>query len=380
MGACAALAAPRPRAAVPRMGWHARERWFWEKDDAAKAAALLLLEPSRMQILLPYIYTALGGDAKATSPISFKGGAAFVLFMSREIAFHGEALPPSIRSFAGAADLDLACQESPGVLMLRAARALPWLAHFSQDIWTHFDMSCASWQLRRDGDCGEAFFNSRRFPLGALESTDLPIKLSFHGGLMERHTGASFQLVRIGAAVWHRRMCRSAVAAFVDISLGSSTAPPTVCVMGIRVQAPQSMLKALRRMMFHQVGYAPWLAACGDEAKQGRRMERLVKLGFLLDWKTICGPVRGECAARGLQNRWRNALYFIFTADSAALRRLAASAPPQMRFTLLCFARVMEEAATVETRLALDTWINRVVICLVLDVCGDLVHNDAAGR
>lgn len=381
MGACcAAQAAPRPRSSVPRLGRRARERWLGAKEHAAETTAqLLLLEPSRTQIALPYLYAALGGNAEPTSPMTLKGGAAFVLFMAREMAFYGDALPPSVRSFAAAADLDFTCREPAETLIPRVAKALPWLADFSKDAWPHFEASCASWQLRRDGNCGEAFFDGRRFSLDVSEDTNLPIKFSYHGELTERHTREAFQLVRIGAAIWHRRTCRSAVAAFIDISLGNSTAvQPTVCVMGIRVQAPQSMLKALRHMMFHQVGYAPWLAACGDEAKQGRRLERIVKLGFVLDWKTTCGPTRGESAARGLQNRWRKALHHIYTADAAAVRSLAASAPPQMRFTLLCFARVVEEAVRDETLLELNTWLDSVVFCLVLDVCGDLVHTGAA--
>jgi len=107
-------------------------------------------------------------------------------------------------------------------------------------------------------------------------------------------------------------------------------------------------------------------------------LERLVKLGFVEDWKTTCGPLRGESAARALQNRWRKALDCLFADDANGLRGLAASAPPQMRFTLLCFARVVEEAAKEEALLELSPWVDRVAMCLILDVCGDLVHFGAA--
>ena len=52
---------------------------------------------------------------------------------------------------------------------------------------------------------------------------------------------------------------------------------PTIPIMGMRVQAPRSMLKAIRRMCFHEVDYQPWLGAHCDFAKQQRRMERLVQ-------------------------------------------------------------------------------------------------------
>ena len=276
----ASLSEPRPRSPVPRMGWRARERWYRAKEEAAERAAQLLLEEKRRQILLPYLYASLGGDAQATSPIVLKGGAAFILFMSREIAFYGEALPPSVRRFADTVDLDFACREPARVLMPRVAGALPWLAEYSQDLWRHFDTSCGSWQLRRDGYCGEAYFDSKRFPLGVSQATDLPIKCSFHGGLQERCTGAAFQLVRIGAALWQRRTCRSTIAAFVDISLGGTTVHSTICVMGIRVETPRSMLKALRRMISvgaslsrppaHSLEARAPLASCASEYRKLR--------------------------------------------------------------------------------------------------------------
>jgi hypothetical protein len=356
------------------MGWRARERWLCEKEDAAGAAARLLLEPSRAQVLLPHLYGALGGTAQATSPLSLKGGAAFVLFMRQAVAFHGEALPPSVCSFADVADLDFTCQDPADALVPRAAMALPWLAAFSQGLWPRFQESCTALDVRRDAACGEAFFDGRRFQLGASPCAGLPIKCSFHGGLVDRHTGEPFQLVRLGAAVWHRRLRRSAIAPFVDISVGSTRAHPTVCVMGIRVQAPRSMLKALRRMAFHELGYEPWTAS-GNEAKQARRLERLIKLGFVLDWKTMGGPAGNKSAARGLQSRWQKALDFLCTANAAALRDLAASAPPQMRFTLSCFARALERALAGGTLEALYAWIDSAVLILLLDVCGDLTHD-----
>ena len=127
---------------------------------------------------------------------------------------------------------------------------------------------------------------------------------------------------------------------------------------------------------FHEVGYAFWPAVCEDDAKQERRLGRLVKLGFVIDWKTMGGPTRDESAARGLQNRWRKALHLLCSADSAGVRALAASAPPQMRFTLLCFARVLEQANKHGALPLFNAWLDRIVLGLILDVCGDLVRWD----
>lgn len=357
------------------MRWHARDRWLDAKDGAGKKVSQLVLEPSRMQYLLPHLYASLGGDGSASSPVVLKGGAAFALYMARELTFYGESLPPCLHSFANAADLDFACRSRTDVLMHKTALALPWLSSACADAWPSFEAACRPWGLRRDGGLGEAYFDGRRYPLECDQTADLPIKLSFHGELTERHSGAEFQLVRIGAAIWHKRLRRAAIAAFVDILLDSARLP-TVCVMGMRIQSPRSMLKALRRMTFHEADYAPWLAAMGDEAKQQRRVERLVKLSFMVDWKTMGGACRGASASHGLQNRWTKALTLLFTCDAIGLRRLSQSAPPQLRCLLLCSARTVELASATRTLDDYLYWIDSAVAPIVGDICEDLDFTD----
>ena len=358
------------------MWWRTRERWIDAKDRTATKVSQSLLEPSRMQNLLPTLYASLGGNEDASSPIVLKGGAAFVLYMTREMAFYGDTLPLCLQSFANAADLDFACRWPAERLMDRTAAALPWLARTCAHVWPSFETTHRQWRLRRDGSHGEAYFDGRRFPLGCDKTEeDLPIKLSFHGGLTEKRSGAEFQLVRIGVAVWHERLRRGAIAAFVDVSLSDASALfSTVCVMGMRVQTPRSMLKALRRMTFHEADYAPWLAACGDEDKQHRRVERLVKLSFVVDWKTMGGKHngRGTGAARGIGNRWRKALMLMFACDASGLRHLSLSAPPQLRFILLCSARTVEIAAAANTLDDYHYWVDSAVSPMVLDICDDL--------
>ena len=50
------------------------------------------------------------------------------------------------------------------------------------------------------------------------------------------------------------------------------------------------MTKTLRRTAFHETSYKSWLAENGDVAKQQIRAERIIKLSFILDWKTMAGP------------------------------------------------------------------------------------------
>ena len=372
MGVCAVPPVARPLSDVPLLQRRARDRWLEDKDFAATATADLLLTRSRMPVLAAQLYALLGGTEKLSSPITLKGGAAFVVYMSREVAFHSDTLPSCLHTYADAADLDFASNTPASQLVVEISSILPWFAETSTHIWTQLQKKCPQWRLRRDGNYGEIFFGGRSYKLGShpdiYNSMDLPIKLSYHGGLVEKHTGKAFDLVRIGAAVWHIRLRRAAVAAFVDISLTNMTIP-TVCVMGMRVQAPRSMLKALRRMTFHETAYAPWHAAYGDAEKQDRRFQRLVLLSFFEDWKTMRGSRRGPDAKEGLQHRWMKALDFMLTGHSVDLRRLASSAPPQMCFLFLCCARTAEKAPTMDMLEEYNAWVENSVIPIVVDLC-----------
>ena len=325
-----------------------------------------------MQSILPKLYEYLGGTHEATSPVTLKGGAAFVVYMSREVCIHRDKLPPSLLSFEGAADLDFASTMTPPQMLEAVAAALPWFTDASVDIWPLWAPRCPQWRLRFDRQYGEAFFDGKRHSLGrdADTSASYPIKVTFTGGLSQRHDGRGFQLVRIGPGLWHQKLRRAAVAAFVDISL-DDVALPTVRVMGLRVQSPASMLKTLRRMTFHEVAYEPWLAAYGDESKQQRRLERLLKMSFLEDWKTMGGIWRGKgsCGAcNGLQARWSQAIDFLITRNDAALRRLATSSPPQLRFFALCSARMLETAEASSNLDECDWWVDRSAVPLMAEL------------
>ena len=133
----------------------------------------------------------------------------------------------------------------------------------------------------------------------------------------------------------------------------------------MRVQTPRAMLRTLRRMTFHEVGYAPWLAAYGDVSKQLRRVERLLKLSFVLDWKTMGGEHRGREAAEGLRQRWMKLPELLVLFDCDGLHALSNSAPPQLRFFIKCVSRAIGEAVRGNTLNEYDSWISAVTCPLV---------------
>ena len=352
------------------MGWYARERWFKEKALAAETVAQLLLRADRMQDTMTILYTLLGGTSAEASPIVITGGAAFCLYMSREVALHAEDLPAGLCTFAQAADLDFAATEEPANLVRSCAVALHWLADVSADIWPAWQAENKQWQLRRDAKWGEAFYHCCRADITPAEATptaEFPIKLSLHMGMHNPTTGEDFRLLRLGAAVWHKKLSRAAIAAFVDVSLNAKVLPSTT-VMGMRLQSPRSMLKELRRMTFHETHYAPWWAAYGDETKGDRRLERLVKLSFVEDFKVVGGLCLGRSACLGLQQRWKKALEMLVLGQPAELRHLAWSAPRNMQFLMLCLARMLEEVLRFNNMEDFDAWMAFSLYPCITDV------------
>lgn len=349
-----------------------RDTWLADKETAGKTVADLLLEPTKTQTLLPKLYAALGGTQDDTSPVTLKGGGAFMVYMSQQVCFHREKLPIGLRSIGQATDLDFSSTMKPVKMLDAVTTALSWLADSSVDVWPYWrSHNKPQWRLRFDRQYGEAFYKGRRYSLGRAsdKSAEFPIKVTFTGGLSQTHDNRDFQLVRIGAALWDAKFRRAAVAAFVDISL-EETALESVCVMGMRVQAPNSILKDMRRMAFHEVQYKPWRSAHEDEDKQQRRMERLLKLSFVEDWKIMGGASHGgasQGACEALQLRWDKAMYFMLMGDHSSLRHLAASAPRQMSFFLLCCARMFEAAGDVATREKCDSWVD-VTAPLIADL------------
>ena len=185
------------------MGWHARQRWFADKETAADMVTQLLLKPDRLQSLLQTLYILLGGTPGRASPVVVKGGAAFSLYMTREVAFHADKLPACLCSFAQAADLDFSSIKEPKDLVETGAAALPWLAEASADIWPHWQEWNPQWDLRRDAKWGESFYGCHRSDITqkATPDAELPIKLSLHAGMSNPATGEDFKLLRMGAAI-----------------------------------------------------------------------------------------------------------------------------------------------------------------------------------
>ena len=336
---------PRPRLQAPPRSWRSAEYWVRAKERQADfVAAKMFASPGETLSRLQGLYAEFGGDETTASPLVVKGGAAYLVLMEREVGRReASSLPASLRRGPHVADLDFCTRESARGTLHRASRALKWLSRSAPKLPLHFERRWPLWRVRSDASRGEAIFSRERRALGPELDTSLPFKLTYHGGLTDSHSGQEFALVRLGLAVWHTTLRRASLATFVDICVGADV--PSVCAMGMRVETPRSVLRTLRRLTFHETRNAPWLAAHGDEGKQGRRMERLVKLSFVVDWRTMGGAQRGEDAAEGLMNRWRRVSRMLYWADEDGLRKLANSAPPQLSFFALCCAGAWREAS-----------------------------------
>ena len=273
---------------------------------------------------------------------------------------------------APAADLDFSTSTPAADMMERGIKALGGMSDMviGMGLPAQLEELWPLWQSRPDAQLGDGFVQKARHGIGSADAPGdaLPVKLSYHGGLTESHSGDTFSLIRFGLAVWQKDLKRATLATFIDVAVGASF--PTIPIMGMRVQAPRSMLKAIRRMCFHEVDYQPWLAAHCDFAKQQRRMERLVKLSLLEDFKTMGGRSRGTPAFYGLQLRWKRVREMLILADWQGLRERAKQSPPQLTFFMRVCARSCFQAQQQDTMAEYGAWLLNTVLP-ELDIVGE---------
>ena len=354
---------------VPRFSWRAKEYWVDAKARLEKYVTRRVLRPGRCLDVVLRMYSSLGGHADANSPVFVKGGAAAWLYLSQQCSIWRDLLPAAFTRLAPAADLDFGATMPADKVVPEAARALTWLSDLASDVELveKFEKQWPKWCVRRDAQFGESFGGGIRRSIGNVEKegAKLAMKVTCHGGCVDRHSGQNFSLVRLGLAVWNRQLRRASVANLVDISVG--TREPTTVVMGMRVQTPRSMLRTLRRMAFAEVDYEPWLSAHCDGDKQHRRLERIIKLSFIEDFKTMGGRVRGWEAAVGLMRRWQRVPELLLT-DCVELSKAAEAAPPQLRHFYLVCARVCAVALSSGKMREYDTWIGNVVFPQIADL------------
>ena len=361
MGVAPASLSSRKLSDKPRMAWQTRMYWHESKRRLEKYVSQRILQEGDGFHLLLRLYALLGGSNEQSSPITVKGGTAAWLYLKQQTVWLSTVLPSASLQVASPVDFDFDSMLSPASTLANSVRAIHSMRQLVD--LERFEANCPMWKVRKDNALGESFPLWSRCTLGVSTSL-LPIKVTYRGGLAARSDNTEFSLIRLGLALWHRRLARSSVISFIDIAMNKKQTPST-CVFGVRVESPRSMLRTLRGMIFHDVNYQPWLGSDGDYKKQQRRFERLLMISFLEDFKLMSGRVRGVEAAQALMKRWCRVPELVLLAEVDAMRAAANASPQHLRFFLLCTARVCGMVSAPEY----DAWLEHTVYPQIVNLC-----------
>ena len=364
MGAMHLAVSKEPLDATLKCDWGTRRRWMEEKERQSTFVAAAVLQPTSCFDIIQKIYVSLGGERCTQSPIFLKGGAAASLYISQQVQSLGAVFPPAFTSPQSIADLDFGCSREAGEIVPKVGRSLAWLSQLAEErsVIKRFEKRWSAWRVRRDEHWGESFAGGRRGSLGTTGDKRLAVKATYHCTCFDKHSGEEFRLVRVGLGVWSEPLRRASVANFVDISI-VPRCPTTVDVIGMRVQAPGSMLRTIRRLAFHETAYKPWQGA-DNKGKLCRRFDRLIKLSIVEDFKLMGGRFRGDDAMLALLRRWRRVPELLLVANADAVYAMSESAPAQLSYFLRVCARTCVEAAE-EDMPAYDWWLSVVISPLV---------------
>ena len=287
-------------------------------------------------------YSALGGTSDPSSPVVIKGGAAawLYLFATASPLWFNERWRAEVPT--AAADIDFAYMKPITSAVDRvASRLLPRLAIFVKKtgLVQRIQNRWPLWRVRDDASLGESFCCDSRAPIGHSALSHLPVKLTCHrqGNQVDEK---DLSLLRVGVALYHKKLQRSTVISFVDIAV-QPVSTDTVMIAGMRLQSPSQMLRDLRRLIFHETTYRPWENRLIDVEKHARRMDRIVKLSVALDVRRVLVE---EVAIERWKRLPRRLLYSVEAEEPDQLRQMAVDAPRQIRFFLKVVARTLEEA------------------------------------
>ena len=188
---------------MPALSWRARAYWADAKGGQSQLAAGVLPHRDIAQDMLFQLYAVLGGSSRPSSPLFIKGGAAASLYLCQQGAILEAYLPVCFSNYVPATDFDFGTSGPAGTTLARAIGALGWLATLpaTNCLVKRLEHRWPLWMVRQDGIHGEAFQSGTRYAIGGEHNKTLPIKASYHGGLVEYHSGRNFSLIRLGLAV-----------------------------------------------------------------------------------------------------------------------------------------------------------------------------------
>ena len=349
-------------AVVPVMKGHVWARWLEKKEKQSSFLGKDILGRPGSADIVRGLYERLGGE----DSVHIKGGVAVEMYVAAKMEELAIRPPWSQQApFGGVHDVDFVCTANVSQIVQKAVHTLHYLSYKAHKCGTleRFLQRWPTSELRRDAETGISFLDERR-SLGTPRVDETVFKITVHRG-RNRKSKENYDLVRIGLGVWDPTVFRTSVPAVVDVAVTTASQRPSrLLVNGMQTESPRSMLRTLRRMIFHEADYRPWLA--DDPEKMFRRLERLMKLSIVEDLRM---EGRGEQSLQDLLERWRsdfqNSVFWAAAEDTRACVKRSAEKNPaerQRRYFLKVCARTFEEAANNGLMEDCGYWLDDVIV------------------
>ena len=330
--------------------------------------------------VLLQMYSALGGTDGTNSPVVLKGGAAAEICMRQEIAMllhlHGVQFP-HFRALA-VKDIDLAVRDIDLYMAAYLHTTVSKLSALIKGIGIDVFLSenCTGWCIRSaDGHIGDNFPDGAKGPRASLGTCppwdDHVVKGKYIGNGEDPFNGR-YKLLRLGVPMLDVRLGVPMLSwiHMIDLCCNESGRSRTdlsgaVTVMGMRVQSLRDQVKTARRMVFHDSDYQP-LNTKMDNEKLSRKLECIVQLSFMVDFKNTWCPESGGTAAEevisDLLRRWRQVGILLIQADHEQMYSVAEDSPPQLCYLLRLCARTRLVAIQLGESKKYDWWIVEIFL------------------
>ena len=139
------------------------------------------------------------GHCREDSPVFLKGGAAAWVYLSQQCCLLPTSIKTTIGEIDSPSDLDFQSAKPPAAIIDGAKDAVIALG---KNIACKWDSErWPQWKVRVDSDLGEAFFDHGQHSVGRIDGAVLPFKITYHAGLIEQGSLATFALVHFNRSV-----------------------------------------------------------------------------------------------------------------------------------------------------------------------------------
>lgn len=121
------------------------------------------------------------------------------MYLSQQCSLLPESIKAKIGEIDPPSDLDFQATKRPRDIIERAKGVVIDLGKSITFQWN--EEQWPQWKVRTDAFIGEAYFDRGQYSIGNNYEALLPFKLTYHAGLKEEGSLASFALVYIGCSV-----------------------------------------------------------------------------------------------------------------------------------------------------------------------------------